>query len=111
MVDLPDTFNSIIYATVQPTNPANLDANLVYLIQRGDASPLILYPLQVVLANLQPTPTGGQVFTDDRAPIEWITNNMVHPVPFCRRSGGTAVKYNLRSHRPGADLLRASRSS
>jgi len=24
-----------------------------------------------------PTPTGGQVFTDDLAPIEWITNSMI----------------------------------
>jgi spermidine synthase len=77
VVDLPDTFNSIIYATVQPVELANLDTNLVYLAQRGDVSPLILYPLQVVLANLQPAPVSGQVFTDDRAPIEWITNNMV----------------------------------
>jgi len=77
VVDLPGTFNSIIYATAQPSDPANLDANLVSLTQRGDVSPLILYPLQVVLANLQPAPQGGEVFTDDRAPIEWITNNMV----------------------------------
>ncbi len=77
VVDLPETFNSIIYATVQPSDMANLDANMVYLNQRGDVSPLILYPLQVVLANLQPAPQGGLVFSDDRAPIEWITNNMV----------------------------------
>ncbi|HMN62729.1 MAG TPA: fused MFS/spermidine synthase [Anaerolinea sp.] len=77
VVDLPGTFNSIIYATAQPSDPANLDANLVSLTQRGGVSPLILYPLQVVLENLQPAPQGGEVFTDDRAPIEWITNNMV----------------------------------
>lgn len=77
VVDLPGTFNSILYATVQPADLANLDANLVYLTQRGDVSPLILYPLKVVVDNLQPAPPGGQVFTDDRAPIEWITNNMV----------------------------------
>ena len=58
VIDLPGTFNSIIYATVQPSDPANLDANLVYLTQRGDVSPLILQPLQVVLANLQPAPAG-----------------------------------------------------
>jgi hypothetical protein len=38
---------------------------------------LILYPLKVAVENLQPAPTAGQVFTDDLAPIEWITNNMV----------------------------------
>lgn len=77
VVDLPGTFNSLIYATVQPTDPANLDANLVYLTQRGDVSPLILYPLKIILENYQLAPTGGQVFTDDHAPIEWITNIMV----------------------------------
>ncbi len=88
VVDLPDTFNSIIYASVQPADPGNLDLNLVYLTQRGDVSPLILYPLQVALANLQPAPVGGQVFTDDRAPIEWVTNNMVLKFLF---SGETEV--------------------
>jgi spermidine synthase len=73
VVDLPETFNSVIYATRQSSDLANL----VYLTQRGDTSPLILYPLQVALANLQPTPRDGQVFTDDQAPIEWVTNNMV----------------------------------
>ena len=29
------------------------------------------------MSNLQPTPAGGMVFTDDLAPIEWITNDMV----------------------------------
>jgi spermidine synthase len=77
VVDLPGTFNSILYATVQTADLANLDANLVYLTQRGDVSPLILYPLKVAVENLQPAPTAGQVFTDDLAPIEWITNNMV----------------------------------
>jgi spermidine synthase len=76
VVDLPETFNSILYATVQPTNLSNLDTNLVYLHQQN-ASPLILFPLQTIIDNLQPTPTGGQVFTDDQAPVEWITNNMV----------------------------------
>jgi len=77
VVDLPGTFNSILYASVQPSEPANLDANLVYLLGRGDVHPLILYSLKVVLENLQPAPIGGVVFTDDRAPIEWITNTMV----------------------------------
>ncbi|MBI4929006.1 MAG: fused MFS/spermidine synthase, partial [Anaerolineae bacterium] len=77
VVDLPETFNSIIYATKQPTDIGNVDANLLHLMQRGDADPLLVYPLQVILQNVQVAPRGGLVFTDDRAPIEWITNNMV----------------------------------
>lgn len=77
VMDLPDTFNTIIYATVQPTDPANLDANLISLAASGNAHPLLIEPIQTTLANLQPTPTGGRIFTDDLAPIELITNSMV----------------------------------
>jgi hypothetical protein len=76
-MDIPDTFNSIIYATVRPTDPANLKANLAALNSRGGIQPLLLESMQTALANIQPTPVNGQVFTDDLAPIEWITNSMV----------------------------------
>lgn len=76
VMDLPDTFNSIVYATVRPTDPANLRANLATLTARH-AHPLLLQSVQAALDNLKPTPTSGQVFTDDLAPIEWITNSMV----------------------------------
>ena len=68
---------SIIYATVQPTDAANLDANLAYLNSRGDTHPLLLTSVQTALANLRPTELQEQVFTDDLAPIEWITNSMI----------------------------------
>jgi hypothetical protein len=77
VMDVPDTFNSVIYATVQPTDLSNLDANLAYLSSRGGTPPLLLEPVQTALANMQPTPPQGQVFTDDLAPIEWITNALV----------------------------------
>lgn len=77
VMDVPGTFNSIIYATVQPGDPANLDANLAYLNNRGDTHPLLLSSVQKALANLRPVEPGGQVFTDDLAPIEQITNSMV----------------------------------
>jgi predicted membrane-bound spermidine synthase len=77
VMDIPDTFNSIIYATVQPTGAANHDTNLAYLNSLGNTHPLLLESVQAALANLQPAPAHGQVFTDDLAPIEWITNSMV----------------------------------
>jgi len=77
VIDIPNTFNSIIYATAQPTDLANLDANLAYLSSQPDTHPLLLESVQTAAANLMPTPTGGQVFTDDLAPIEWITNSMI----------------------------------
>ncbi|RPJ51638.1 MAG: spermine synthase [Chloroflexi bacterium] len=77
VMDVPETFNSIIYATVQPTDFSNLDANLAFLNSRGGTPPLLLEPVQTALANIQPAPPQGQVFTDDLAPIEWITNAIV----------------------------------
>jgi hypothetical protein len=76
-MDVPDTFNSIIYATKQPTSTENLFVNLFELSERGDVDPLLIEALQVTALNLQPLPEATTIFTDDRAPIEWITNNMV----------------------------------
>jgi len=76
-MDIPNTFNSIIYATAQPTEEANLYDNLLSLYSRSDVHPLLLASIERTLANLQPLPANGQIFTDDRAPIEWLTNNMV----------------------------------
>ena len=76
IMDVPNSFNSILYATVQPTDISNLSANRLRLLQTK-ANPLILLAVQTAVDNLQPTPSGGVVFTDDRAAIEWITNNMI----------------------------------
>lgn len=77
VMDIPNTFNSILYATVAPSDPANLDANLAYLNSRGDTPALLLSSVQTALTNLQPVVTSDKVFTDDLAPIEWITNSMI----------------------------------
>jgi predicted membrane-bound spermidine synthase len=77
VMDLPDTFNSIIYATAQPTTIQNLFDNYLYLKTQPNVHPLLLESIQRVVQNQQPLPDSSVVFTDDRAPIEWITNNMV----------------------------------
>jgi spermidine synthase len=77
VMDIPNTLNSIMYATVQPTSRANLEANQAYLKSLGSVPPLLLEPVQSALANMQPAPAPGMVFTDDLAPIEWITNAIV----------------------------------
>jgi spermidine synthase len=77
VMDVPDTFNSIIYATMQPTSADNLYINFIDLSDRADVHPLLIESLQIAALNLQPTPQSTTVFTDDLAPIEWITNNMV----------------------------------
>jgi hypothetical protein len=77
VMDVPGSFNSIIFATNQPTQVQNLAANLVNLSHRGDVSNLLLESMEITVSNLQPTPQKSTVFTDDIAPIEWITNNML----------------------------------
>jgi hypothetical protein len=77
VMDLPDSFNSLIYATVQPTTSKNLADNLNLLLPRSDIHPLLAETSSYTLTNLQPAPPSDIIFTDDRAPIEWITNNLV----------------------------------
>lgn len=77
VMDVPGTFNAVIYATVQPTGFEDLYDNLLYLMARPDVHPLLLQSLLRVVTNQKPTPDSGMVFSDDWAPIEWITNNMV----------------------------------
>jgi len=77
VMDIPGTFNSMLYATQQPSEAANLSANWLQLSARGDVHPLLLESIAITISNMQPTPEQTIVFTDDRAPIEWITNNMV----------------------------------
>jgi len=76
-MDVPGTYNSIVYATMQPTIVDNLYGNIVNLRERGDVHPLLIDSLMVTAANLRETPEAKTIFTDDLAPIEWITNNMV----------------------------------
>jgi predicted membrane-bound spermidine synthase len=79
VVDLPLSYNSLIYATKAPTSVSNLAANLDFLNQRGSPPLLLMQSLYVAFNNLQPSPSidNKLVFTDDRSPVEWITNNMV----------------------------------
>ena len=77
VMDVPNTFNSIIYATVQPTEITNLYDNLLYLYTRQDVHPLLIDAIEQMVQNQQPMPDSQVVYTDDLAPVEWITNSMV----------------------------------
>jgi spermidine synthase len=77
VMDVPGSFNSIIYATRQPTQIENLYSNLASLYAQPDVHPLLVRSLERVVVNLQPTPASQTVYTDDWSPIEWITNRMV----------------------------------
>jgi hypothetical protein len=77
IMDVPGSFNSIIYATVQSTDVRDLYTNVSQLISSGSVHPLLMEALALTVVNLKPTPARTVVYTDDWAPIELITNNMV----------------------------------
>jgi len=77
VMDVPGTFNSIIYATAQPTDIINLYQNYVALQSHSDTHPLLNESIQRVIVYQQPTAKSQVIFTDDLAPIELITNDMI----------------------------------
>jgi spermidine synthase len=77
VMDLPDSFNSIIFATVTPTVPENFQDNFISLQNKGGAHPLLLETMLITFQNLKTPPQGNEVFTDDLAPIEWLTNSLI----------------------------------
>jgi spermidine synthase len=77
IVDIPNTFNSMIFATKLSTDRRNLFENYVYLQDEEEVAPLLKESIAVAVSNLMPVEPSNQVFTDDTAPVEWITNSMV----------------------------------
>jgi spermidine synthase len=74
-LDVPDSYNTILVATRQPTLPENLLANFALL--PPDTNPVLLEALQVASTSLYPTVASGVRFTDDHAPVEAIVDSMV----------------------------------
>lgn len=79
IMDIPNTMNSILYATAQVTTLENLLNNYAALLQQSSTHPLLLQAMQITIGNIQSNPAIDPklVFTDDRSAIEWITNKMV----------------------------------
>jgi spermidine synthase len=77
VMDLPFTLNTMVYATVQPTGMDSLMANFLELRAKPDTHPLLLHAIEQVILYEQPLPAPTIVFTDDKAPVEWVVNKMV----------------------------------
>jgi hypothetical protein len=77
IMDIPGTLNTMIFATKGPTTAANFATNLSLFSQRSGIPPLLLSAMQTTFANMKPSYETTQVFTDDKAPIEWIVDTMV----------------------------------
>lgn len=74
-MDVPDSFNTILVATRQPTVTENLARNMALVDQ--SQYPLIFQTLTLAFQTLVPTQTSDVVFTDDHAPVETIIDDMV----------------------------------
>jgi len=77
VMDVPASYNSMIYATVQSTDWQYLEENLALLQDSDHPDSTLVQSMRIALDNMRPLPSGTQVFTDDKAPIERITNQMV----------------------------------
>ena len=74
-IDVPQSFNTILVATLRPTSPDNLRANLNYAV---DTVNPVLYDIMAMAAdNLVPLGGSEIVFTDDRAPVEMLVDSIV----------------------------------
>ena len=73
VIKVPNSFNAVIVATVQPSEPRNLQANLSGL----EGNDFLHSTALQAMANLRPTQPGTVIFTDDRAAIELMTNALV----------------------------------
>jgi spermidine synthase len=72
VIDVVGSFNSIVYATNQPTMLSNLSANLNAM----PADP-VRAVAQQALAHVRPLNPQAITFTDDRAPVERLTNEIM----------------------------------
>jgi spermidine synthase len=73
VIDVYGSLNSVVVATVQPSEAENLRANLPNL----EDYPFLYATTERAIRNLHPVELGPVVFTDDRAAIELMTNALV----------------------------------
>jgi predicted membrane-bound spermidine synthase len=85
VMDVAGSFNSVVYATKQPTSIDYLYENLHEMMQTELTHPLLRESVFRAVYYLQPTPESEVVFTDDLAPVEWLTNNIVLSFVFSGR--------------------------
>jgi spermidine synthase len=75
VIDVPGSFNSILVATVKPTDAQNLNEALNKM--NSHTNPLLKIALETAVANQAPTVASDVVFTDQRAPVETIIDSIV----------------------------------
>jgi spermidine synthase len=74
-MDVPNSFNTILVATMQPTSADNLSANLLAL--PSEAPQMLRDTLALGERTLVPAQASQLVFTDDLAPVESLVDSLV----------------------------------
>jgi spermidine synthase len=76
VMDIPGSFNTMLFATKQQGSWDDFLMNYSMLYD-SQAAPLLLEVMGVTYMNRQPPFEHTQIYTDDRAPIELLTNKIV----------------------------------
>jgi spermidine synthase len=87
IVDIPNSLNSMIFATKNPSKFENLIQNYIFYEDSIMQNSILLHALEIAILNQQPNPETGIILTDDLAPIEQITNSMVFDLFFSNQFG------------------------
>ena len=74
-LDVPGSFNTLLYATIQPTTTQNLLTNVTNLPE--DTHPVLQEVLTSSLDALVPIAPSETIFTDDVAPVESLVDSLV----------------------------------
>ena len=77
LCDLPDTFNTVLFASKQPTHAENLLQNYTWLEAHGFSTDLLLPTMHITIIKATQEFLPSMVLTDDKAPVEWLTNAML----------------------------------
>ncbi len=76
-MDVPGTLNTVLFAAKHPqAHPRYLAHHAVALKAQG-AAPLLVQAVENAARYPAPDFGPGPVLTDDRAPVEWLTNSLV----------------------------------
>jgi len=73
VIEVPNSFNTVVIATLQPGRAENLSLNMPAL----EKNAFLYQTAQAAVRNLRQIEPGETVFTDDRTTIEWMTNALV----------------------------------
>ena len=75
--DVPSAFNSILIGTNQPSEPQDMIDNFITLSRAPGTHPLLLATVELALNSRVETRASDLVFTDDQAPVEFISDSIV----------------------------------